>query len=536
MPPFKSRANTAAESFATNREQMLELIAELRELEASARNRSDASRERFEARGQLLPRERIEHLLDPGAPWLELQSVAGWQADGERTAGGSLIAGVGYVSGTRCMVVAHDSGIGAGAMDWAAGEKLIRVQAIALENKLPFVFLVESAGANLLEYRVETWTQAGRWFANLAKLSGAGIPTVTVLHGSGTAGGAYFPGMSDVVIGVRGGGKAFLAGPPLLKAATGEIADAEELGGVDMHATVSGLIEHRAESDRDALRIARDVVARMHWGADWLWPAPADFEEPLYDPDEIAGIVPVDYRRGYDVREVIARIADGSDLLEFKADWGPETICLEASIHGYPAGLIANNGAIDNAGAAKVTHFIQRCTQLGTPLVFLQNITGYMVGIEAERGGMIKNGAKMIQAVMNTPVPRITMMLGASFGAGNYGMSGRGYDPRLLFAWPNSRSGVMGGAQAAQTMRIVAEDKAERKGESADAAEMDALVERITALYEAQEPAFVTSGRGLDDGVIDPRDSRKVLAISLATVHEAEIAKPRPLSFGVGRI
>ncbi len=539
MPVFESRIDTASEPFRASREEMLALVDEMRALEARAEAASERSAGRFAARGQLTPRDRVDRLLDPGAPFLELGNLAGYLRDTDdpdtTVPGGSQIIGIGFVRGTRCMVVANDSGINAGAVTTAGGGKTLRAQELALENRLPLLMLVESAGANLLEYQVELWIAGGTFFANMARLSAAGVPVITVLHGSSTAGGAYMPGMSDVVIGVRGEGRAFLAGPPLLKAATGEIADDQELGGVDMHASVSGLVEHVAEDDNDAIRIARDVVASMSWGRGWIDPAPPAFDPPKYDPDEIAGVVPVDYRTPYDVREVVARIADGSRLLDFKPRYGPATVCLEAEVHGHSVGVIGNNGPIDNEGAAKATQFIQRCSQLGTPLVFLQNTTGYMVGVEIERGGMIKHGAKMIQAVTNATVPRFTFMIGASYGAGNYGMSGKGYDPRFVFAWPNARQGVMGAEQAATTMRIVAEARAARKGEPIDEEALSAFTQQIVELYAAQEHAFVVSGRGLDDGVIDPRDTRAVLGFLLATAAEADVADLRPVTFGVAR-
>ena len=533
MPTFRSKIDASSESFRRNREEMLALVQQMRDLEGQAREKSEASAPKFHKRGQLLPRERIAHLLDPGAPVLELRNLAGYDPDDPSAlAGGSLIAVIGYVSGTRCVVAAHDSGIGAGAITAAGGTKLIRAEDIALENRIPIIFLNESAGGNLLTYRVEGWSSGGRMFANQAKLSAAGIPIITVLHGSGTAGGAYIPGLSDVVIGVRGRGMAFLAGPPLLKAATGEVADAETLGGVDMHSTESGLVEYVAEDDADALRICRDVVARMHWGGG----AARAFTEPAYDPDELAGVVPVDYKQAYDVREVLARLVDRSDFLDFKPDYGPQIVCAEAEIHGHPVGLIANNGAIDNPEAHKATHFIQRCGQLGTPLVFLQNITGYMVGTASEKAGMIKNGSKMIQAVANVDVPRFTVMIGASFGAGNYGMCGEGFDPRLLVTWPNARFGIMGAQQAANTMRVVAEERAQRSGQPMEPEALDGFTAQIVSLYEAQESAFVVSGRSCDDGMIDPRDTRRFLGFSLGMAADTAATTPRPISFGVGRI
>jgi geranyl-CoA carboxylase beta subunit len=519
---------------------MLELVERMRALESEAQAQSQASAERFHKRGQLLPRERLSRLLDPGAPVLELSNLGGHEPDGSGTVpGGGMITVIGYISGTRCVVIANDSGVDAGAITDPGGKKLMRAEEIALENRMPCIFLVESAGGNLLTYRVESWHTGGRMFYNQGRLSAAGIPVITVQHGSGTAGGAYWPGMSDVVIGVKDRGRAFLAGPPLLKAATGEVADAEELGGMTMHATVSGLVEHLAEDDDDALRICRDVVARLRWGPahpDRRPPVLRAFDDPVYDPCELAGVVPVDVKKPYDVREVIARLVDGSDFLDVKPAYGAQTVCVEASVHGFPVGIIANNGAIDNAGAAKATHFIQRCCQLGTPLVFLQNVNGYMVGIASERGGMIKNGSKMIQAVSAANVPRFTLLIGASFGAGNYGMCGKGYDPRLIFSWPNAKMGVMGAQQAAQTMRIVAEEKLARSGKPIDTAQLDAYAAKIVAYYEAQESAFVSSGRMCDDGMIDPRHSRNVLGFALGMAAEGEVTQPRPVSFGVGRI
>ena len=540
MPVFQSRINPTSPEFRANRAAMLELVEQMRALQQRAVDASHRRADRFAERGQLTPRQRVARLLDPGAPFLELRTHAGYLVDTddpERSVpGASQITGIGMIAGTRCMVVANDSGINAGALTRSGGAKVLRAQEIALENRLPLVMLVESAGANLLEYRVEQWAEGGRFFANMARLSAAGVPVITVLHGSSTAGGAYMPGMSDVVIGVKGRGQAFLAGPPLLKAATGEVAEADDLGGIDMHATVSGLIEHVAEDDADGLRIAREVIGAMRFGTARMPAADVpDGDPPVLDPDEIAGVVPVDYRTAYDVREVIARIVDGSRILDFKPRYGPGTVCVEAAVFGRPVGIVANNGPIDNDGAQKATQFVQRCGQLGTPLVFLQNITGYMVGTASERGGMIKNGSKMIQAVTTVDVPRFTFFIGASFGAGNYGMCGQGYDPRFSFTWPNARSGVMGAEQAATTMRIVAEQRAEKKGEPLDEAMLDAFAGQIVNQYAAQEAALVTSGLGLDDGLIDPRDTRRVLGIVLATAQEGDATDVRPVSFGVAR-
>ncbi|MFP3944406.1 MAG: acyl-CoA carboxylase subunit beta, partial [Alphaproteobacteria bacterium] len=495
---------------------------------------------RFEKRGQILPRDRLTRLLDPGAPFLEIGNMAGYLQDTDdpesTVPGGAQLAGIGFVGGVRAVIVVNDSGIGAGALTAAGGQKILRCQRIALENKLPFIHLVESAGADLLKYRVDGFVNGGAIFCNLARLSAAGIPVVTILHGSSTAGGAYMPGLSDMVIAVRGRGKAFLAGPPLLKAATGEIATDEELGGAEMHATISGLAEHLAEDDTHAIAITRDVLRRLGWAEKTPPPPTRTFREPEYDPDELAGIVPLDYRKPYDVKEVIARVVDGSDLLEFKGLYGPHTVCVQGHVFGHACGFIGNNGPIDPDGATKAAQFIQHCCQTGTPIVYLQNTTGYMVGTQTERGGMIKHGSKMIQAVSNASVPQFTFMIGASFGAGNYGMCGRAYDPRFCVTWPNARTGVMGAEQAATTMRIVMEASAKRRGKEVDEDMLGVMEKQITELFAPQEDAFVCSGHLLDDGMIDPRETRRVLGFLLGTVHEAELRDVRPNSFGVARM
>ena len=397
-----------------------------------------------------------------------------------------MICGIGYVSGVRVMVVASDSGIDAGAFQVLGAEKMLRAQAIALENKLPFVHLVESAGANLLKYRVEFFIGGGALFYNLARLSAAGIPVVTVVHGSSTAGGAYMPGLSDYVVMVRGRAKAFLAGPPLLKAATGEIATDEELGGAEMHTHVSGLGEYLAEDDSDALRMAREVVGRLGWGA----AQPPAGKPPRYPAEELLGIMPEDYRKPVDMREVIARFADDSDFLEFEPDYGPATVCGHAAVQGMPVGIVTNNGPLDPAGSNKATHFIQTCCQAGLPILYLQNTTGYIVGKASEEAGMIKHGSKMIQAVSNATVPQITIMCGASFGAGNYGMCGRAFRPRFLFSWPNAQTAVMGAEQAAAhhgdrhrgrhaAQRPGRGHGADRRGQARDRGELRAPAERV---------------------------------------------------------
>ncbi|MGM0585550.1 MAG: acyl-CoA carboxylase subunit beta [Pseudomonadota bacterium] len=540
MSVWTSTLDPRSESFARNRREMLELVEQTHALKARAAAASEKRRARFEERGQLTPRERLARLLDPGMPFLELFGLANYMVDvpdrEKSMPGGSLIAGIGFVSGARCMVVADDSGINAGAMTEMSGPKMRACQDIALRQRLPFVHLVESAGADLLRYKVEGWAWGGGIFERLARLSAAGLPTIAVLHGPSTAGGAYMPGMSDYVISVRRRGMAALGGAALVKAATGEVSEDEELGGTDMHATVSGLVEYSAEDDAQALRMARDVMGRLDWNKGAPRPEPRAFAEPAHDPDEIAGLVPVDYRQPYEARELVARLVDGSEFDDFKPRYGASVVCLQGAIHGHACGILANNGPIDTDGAAKAGQFMQLCDQSDLPLVFLNNITGYMVGRDYERAGMVKHGSKMIQAVANVRVPKLTLYVGASFGAGNYGMGGLGYEPDFLFTWPNARTGVMGGEQAALTMDQVARVGAARKGEAVDEEKLEAQKARLIAHFDGQSDAFYTSGRMLDQGVIDPRDSRKVLGFCLDTVREGRARSVRPNSFGVARL
>ncbi|HEX6364043.1 MAG TPA: carboxyl transferase domain-containing protein [Albitalea sp.] len=537
MTRFVSAWDPQSQTAQSRRTAMLARIDALRTLERRAADASAKAAPVFQRRGQLLPRERIALLLDPGAPWLPLATLAGWlrdTSDPERSVpGAGILAGIGVVCGVRCMIVASDSGIDAGAIQAMGLDKALRAQEIALENRLPFLHLVESAGANLMRYRVEGFVAGGALFRNLARHSAAGLPVITVQHGSGTAGGAYMPGLSDVVILVRGRSRAFLAGPPLLKAATGEVATEEELGGAEMHATVSGLGEHLAEDDRHAIALAREAVAALGWPKAI---ASGDAPAPAYEPDELLGLMPADLRQAVDMHEVIARLADDSDLLAFKPLYGAATLAVQARLDGQPVGFVANNGPIDVAGANKATHFIQRCCQLGHPIVYLQNTTGYIVGRDSEQAGMIKHGSKMIQAVSCATVPQLTVQCGASYGAGNYGMCGRAYAPRFLFSWPLARTAVMGAEQAAQTMRLVAEQAAARKGVAPDASALDAQDARIVELFERQADAFYTSGLLLDDGIIDPRDTRAVLVECLRICREAEACRPRAMQFGVARM
>ena len=542
MAAFASKLNTNSDVFAKNRCDMLWLVETLRAIEARAVAASGKRRAVFERRGQIPPHERLSRLIDPGLPFLQLHSLANYLVEDEcantSVPGANMIAGIGYVRGVRCLIWIDDSGIQAGSYTQTTNAAILSIQGIAKRQKLPVVHLVESAGANLMNFTVENWVLAGSMFRNLAQLSAMGNPTITVLHGPSTAGGAYMPGMSDYVIGVKKNGLAALAGAALVRAATGEVVDDRELGGSEMHASVSGLVEYLAEDDAHAIKQARNLVARLDWNrsvnsANLATAVPDPL--PIHDPDELAGLVPVNYQTPYDVRELVARIVDGSDFDEFKSRYGAGTVCMHASIMGQACGLIGNNAPIDPDGATKATQFFQLCDQSDLPIIFLHNTTGYIVGTESERAGMIKHGSKMIQSVTNVRVPKISMIVGASFGAGNYGMCGMGYDPDFLFAWPNASTNVMGGDSAAKTMRQVNEAAAVRKGAPLDEAALDQMQSEVLAHMTRQENAFYSAGRLLNHGVIDPRDTRKVLGFCLATCSEARARTLKPNSFAVAR-
>jgi len=540
MPVFKSQISTGSEAYRKNRADMLALVDELRALEGRAVALSSKRNATFAQRGQLPPHERIARLLDPGMPFLQLHSLSNYMVDDPDPAtsvpGASMICGIGFVSGVRCMVWADDSGIRAGAMTTSTLPTILSIQDIARRQRLPLIHLVECSGADLLNYAVEGWAKAGAVFKNLAQLSAEGIPTMVVLHGPSTAGGAYMPGMSDYVIGVRDNGMAALGGAALVKAATGEEADERQLGGSEMHASVSGVVEYLATDDAHGLAMARDVIARLNWNARAEPAQSRAYAPPLHDPDELAGVVPTNHRIPYDVREILTRIVDGSDFTEFKPRYGAATVCVHASIMGHECALVGNNGPIDPDGATKAAQFFQLCDQADLPIIFLSNTTGYMVGTAYEQAGMIKHGAKMIQAVSNVRSPRITLYIGASFGAGNFGMCGYAYDPDFLFAWANATTGVMGGEQAARTMSQVAAVAAARGKGQANPEKLKAQEEAIVAHFSRQESSFYTSGRVLDHGVIDPRDTRRVLGFALETCREARRRRLQPNSFGVARM
>ncbi|MCG6576247.1 acyl-CoA carboxylase subunit beta [Pseudomonas sp. AF32] len=537
MPVIESHLDPHGADFARNHAAMLTAVEQLRRLEQAMLEKATQAQARFDKRGQLLPRQRLNLLLDPGAPFLELAGLAGYKLHEDKDgseAGGGLIAGIGFVCGVRVLVVANNSAIKGGTLSPSGLHKTLRLQQIAMENRLPLITLAESGGANL-NYAAQIFIEGARCFANQARMSAMGLPQITVVHGSATAGGAYQPGLSDYVVVVRDKARLFLAGPPLLKAATGEVATEEELGGAQMHAQVAGTAEYLAENDADGIRLAREIVSLLPWNAQ-LPPRPErSWAEPRYAAEELLGVVPDDPKKPYDVREIIARLADGSNFLDFKREFDPHTVCGHLHIRGHACGVIGNNGPITPKGASKAAQFIQLCDQSRTPLLFLHNTTGFMVGTEAEQQGVIKHGAKMIQAVANARVPKLTIVVGGSYGAGNYAMCGRGLDPRFIFAWPNSHTAVMGGAQAGKVLRIVTEATQIRNGVTPDPKMLDLLEHTTAQTLDSQSTALYGSANLWDDGLIDPRDTRTLLGYLLDICHEAEARSLQPNSFGVAR-
>jgi 3-methylcrotonyl-CoA carboxylase beta subunit len=535
MPVLKSAISPNSEAFRANAEAMRGLVAELREKLAQVRFGGGAeTQQRHVSRGKMLARERIDALVDPGSPFLEIGQLAAFGLyDGAASAAG-IIAGIGRVQGIECMIVANDATVKGGTYYPLTVKKHLRAQEIAEQNFLPCIYLVDSGGA-FLPMQDEVFPDRdhfGRIFFNQANMSALGIPQIAVVMGSCTAGGAYVPAMSDETIIVRDQGTIFLGGPPLVKAATGEIVTAEELGGADVHTRLSGVADHLAENDAHALFIARRIVANLN-RVKRASLRLGGGEEPLYDAEEIYGVVPVDARKSYDVREVLARIVDGSRFDEFKARYGATLVTGFAELYGYPVGVLANNGILYGESAQKGAHFIELCSQRGIPLVFLQNITGFMVGRKVENAGIAKDGAKMVTAVSTTQVPKITMLIGGSFGAGNYGMCGRAFAPRLLWSWPNSRISVMGGEQAASVLATVRRDAIEAKRGQWSAGEEEAFRAPIREQYETQGSPYYATARLWDDGIVDPAQSRRVLGLSLSA---ALNAPARPTQFGVFRM
>ena len=533
MTALVSRLDPRGPGFAENAAAMAALVADLRaKAEVIARGGTEASRHRHVSRGKLLPRDRIEALLDPGTPFLELSQFAAFGMYGNEVPAAGIITGVGRIAGQDCVIVCNDATVKGGTYYPMTVKKHLRAQEIARENHLPCVYLVDSGGANLPN-QDEVFPDRehfGRIFYNQAQMSSEGIAQIAVVMGSCTAGGAYVPAMSDESVIVRDQGTIFLGGPPLVKAATGEVVSAEDLGGGELHARTSGVVDHLAETDAHALGIARRIIA----GLNRTKPAIArDPVPPLYDPAELGGVIPVDRRKPFDVREVIARIVDGSELDEFKALYGTTLVCGFAHLHGMKVGIIANNGILFSESSLKGAHFVELCSQRGIPLVFLQNITGFMVGQKYEAGGIAKDGAKLVTAVATAAVPKFTIVIGGSFGAGNYGMCGRAFGPRFLWMWPNARISVMGGEQAASVLATLRRDAIEARGKAWPAEEEEAFKAPIRDQYETQGHPYYASARLWDDGIIDPADTRRVLALGLSAAMNAPI---QPTRFGLFRM
>ena len=535
MATLTSKLNTRDAAFAENATHMQAQVDDLRALvEKIKQGGGEKYQQRHKARGKLLPRERLDSLLDPGSPFLELSQLAAHQVYDDEVPAAGIITGVGRVSGQECMVFVNDATVKGGTYYPLTVKKQDRAQRIAAENRLPCIYLVDSGGA-YLPLQDEVFPDRehfGRAFYNQARMSARGIPQIAAVLGSCTAGGAYLPAMADESIIVREQGTIFLGGPPLVKAATGEVVTAEELGGADVHCRTSGVTDHYANNDAHALHLVRQSVARLNR------PKRVELDiresrEPLYPVDEIYGVIPKDSRQSYDVREVIARLVDASEFDEFKALYGTTLVCGFARLHGYPIGIVANNGILFGESAQKGAHFIELCAQRKIPLLFLQNITGFMVGKQYESGGIAKHGAKMVNAVACAEVPKLTVIIGGSFGAGNYGMAGRAYDPRFLFMWPNARISVMGGEQAAGVLAQVKRDQKEASGEDWPEDEEKAFKQPIIDSYEAQGHPYYASARLWDDGVIDPADTRMVLGLALSACLNAPIEETR---FGVFRM
>ncbi len=535
QPPRIGTPAHRDEAFATNESHHRGLADQLRRRHAQVgRGGSQRSRQRHLDRGKLLPRDRVEALLDPATPFLELSPLAAWDMYDGDAPGAGIITGIGAIRGTRCVIVANDATVKGGTYYPLTVKKHLRAQEIALENDLPCVYLVDSGGA-FLPRQDEVFPDRdhfGRIFYNQARMSAAGIPQVAVVMGSCTAGGAYVPAMSDETVIVANQGTIFLGGPPLVKAATGEVVTAEELGGGDLHASTSGVVDHLAADDGHALAIARDIVATLNRA-----PTPpdtlVDVDAPVLDPEELYGLLPTDARTPFDVREIIARIVDGSRFHEFKARYGTTLVCGFAHLWGRQVGVVANNGILFSESALKGAHFVQLCDQRGIPLIFLQNITGFMVGREYEAGGIAKDGAKMVMAVANTTVPNYTVVIGGSHGAGNYAMNGRAYQPRLMVTWPNARISVMGGEQAAIVLSTVNRDGIEARGGTVDTDDEAAFMASIRDQYESQGSPYYATARLWDDGIIDPVDTRSVLGLALAAT---DAPTPPAARYGVFRM
>ena len=530
-PVLATKIDKKSEEFKANYEANARSLDKLNAALAKARaGGGEKYVKRHKQAGKLLPRERIELLIDRDAHFLELCALAGHEVDDHAT-GASMVGGIGVVSGVECVITASESTVKGGAINELGVKKTRRLAEVAEQNRLPGISLIESAGADLPNQH-KIFVPGGRGFADLTRRSEERLPTVCVVFGSSTAGGAYVPGMSDYVVMVRQQAQVYLAGPPLVRMATGEETDHESLGGAEMHSKISGVSDYLAEDELDAIRLAREIMAHLNWRKAGPRPRPV-VELPRYDPDELLGIASADVRVPFDSREVIARIVDGSRFSEFKSLYGSTLICGWAFIHGYPVGILANNGILFSESANKGAQFIQLCNQADVPLLFLQNITGFMVGKKYEQEGIIKNGAKLINAVSNSRVPAFTIMTGASYGAGNYAMCGRSYDPRLLFTWPNHRIAVMGGKQLAGVLEIIRREAAEKQGVAVDEQQLDMAKKMIELKIDQESDPFFATARLWDDGIIDPRATRDVLGIALSAAHTAPVAGS--MSFGVFR-
>jgi 3-methylcrotonyl-CoA carboxylase beta subunit len=535
MTQIRSKLNPRGDDFRRNADTMGALVADLRtQVARVSLGGGQAARDKHTARGKLLPRERVRQLLDPGSPFLELSQLAAHGMYSDEAPGAGIITGIGRVSGRECVVVANDATVKGGTYYPMTVKKHLRAQEIAQQNRLPCLYLVDSGGANLPNQDdvFPDREHFGRIFFNQANMSAQGIAQIAVVMGSCTAGGAYVPAMSDESIIVRNQGTIFLGGPPLVKAATGEVVSAEDLGGADVHTRVSGVVDHYALDDRHALHIARRIVANLN-GVKRPGVALREPRDPLFAASEMHGVIPTDARKPFDVREIIARLVDGSELDEFKQNYGTTLVCGFAHLYGYPVGIVANNGILFSESALKGAHFIELCSQRGIPLVFLQNITGFMVGRKYESGGIAKDGAKMVTAVACAKVPKFTVIVGGSFGAGNYGMCGRAYSPRFLWMWPNARISVMGGEQAASVLAQVKRDGIEARGGQWTPEDEEAFKAPIRAQYETQGHPYYASARLWDDGVIDPADTRMVLGLGLSAALNAPV---EPTAFGVFRM
>jgi acetyl-CoA carboxylase carboxyltransferase component len=537
-PILRTHVDPRSELYATNREALLAALAEIEGLYGQLtagggtadpdKNARTVARHR--ARGKLLPRERISLLLDQGAAFLELSPLAGWGTDD--AVGAGLVTGIGRINGVECMVSANDPTVKGGSQSPITVTKALRAMEIARQNRLPLVSLTESGGADLTK-QVDVFNAGGASFKNLTRLSAAGIPTITLVFGSSTAGGAYVPGMSDYVVLQKDSARVYLGGPPLVKMAIDEDADDETLGGAEMHARTSGLADYLALDEPDALRIGRDIVGHLNWRKAGPGPSLAA-RPPLYDPEELLGIASADIKVPFEAREVLARVLDASEFDEFKPLYGTTLVTGWGHVNGYPVGILANNGILFSEEAHKGAQFIQLCNRMDVPILFLQNITGFMVGTRYEQGGIIKDGAKLINAVSNCGVPMITLMMGASYGAGNYGMAGRAYDPRFIFSWPNHRIAVMGPKQLAGVLTIVARQKTEAAGQEWDEEAFAPIRDAFEQQVEGESTALFATGRIWDDGIIDPRDTRTVLTMALSAVHSGPVQGTD--SFGVFRM